>query len=184
MNDLHRPRRRKNAVSGTRSSNHSVVHPSAWTGPFFSGASLSGGISGIFRSGSTSGTGGIISGSCFLGSPFIAFTFLSDVEQSLDKRKRSPPNIHTSRHLTRLLPTLEQNGRAMPPPRELVVLGVRQPHSLGLSLGAHTITGAAWEPFLFRIVCLRAVAPSCFRPTTHLGRFCKSSKWISCSRRG
>jgi hypothetical protein len=47
-------------------------YPSAWMGPFFSGASLSGGSSGRFRSGSTSGTGGTISGSCFLGSPFIA----------------------------------------------------------------------------------------------------------------
>src|ERR1700733_13620301 len=50
-------------------------HPSARMGPFFSGVSLSGGISGSFRSGSTSGTGGMISGSCFLGSPFMASPF-------------------------------------------------------------------------------------------------------------
>jgi hypothetical protein len=64
-------------------------HPSDWMGRFFSGASLSGGISGTFRSGSTSGTGGIISGSCFLGSPFIASPFLFDGEQLLGNAKRS-----------------------------------------------------------------------------------------------
>jgi hypothetical protein len=37
---------------------------------------LSGGISGTFRSGSTSGTVGIISGSCFLGSLSITLPFL------------------------------------------------------------------------------------------------------------
>jgi hypothetical protein len=53
----------------------SYNHPSARMGPFFSGASLSGGTSGSFRSGSTSGTGGIISGFCFLGSPLMASPF-------------------------------------------------------------------------------------------------------------
>jgi len=158
-------------------------HLSAWMGPRFSGTSLSGGISGIFCSGSKSGKGGIISGSCFLGSPFIAFTFFVR-RWAIARQGETFPAKHshiagTSRDYP---PTLEQKRRPMPPLRELVVLRMRSPHSLSLSLGAHTITGAAWEPFLFRIVCLRTVASSCFRPTTHLGRFCKSSKmdlWLA-----
>jgi hypothetical protein len=44
----------ENAASGHTSWNHSVAYPFAWMGPFFSSASLSGGISGTFRSGSPS----------------------------------------------------------------------------------------------------------------------------------
>jgi hypothetical protein len=77
---------------------------SACTGLFFSGASLSCGISGTLRSGSTTGTGGIISGSCLLGSLFITPFFLGYLsygnpatEQTFLENYQLPPSDQTTK---------------------------------------------------------------------------------------
>jgi hypothetical protein len=58
-------------------------------GTSLSGTSLSGGISGTFRGGSSWGTGGIISGSCFFGSSAMTAPFDSLAEETRRQSKRS-----------------------------------------------------------------------------------------------
>ena len=76
---------------------------SVWPGPFSSGASLSGGISGMFWSGSTSGTSGMI--------PVLFFRFAvpaSTFHFGVSSHFRSYP----SRFVARLGGSLEECSRA------------------------------------------------------------------------
>jgi hypothetical protein len=90
----------------------------ARVGPFLSGASLSGGISSISRSGSTLGTGGIISGSCFFGSPFMASPFITNKLTAPQHRSKANLVREQSSNAVKF-PDISSNSLERPPAAEL-----------------------------------------------------------------